>query len=68
MPYKNKEKQKKAMRRIMRKHRAKKKQQKKQARNELLHVFPESEIKVKLPTVHELVFGESKRKKKEKGR
>jgi len=66
MPYKDKEKQKKAMRRIVRNYRAKKKQQKEQAKGELLQVFTENQIKVKLPTVHELVFGKPKKKTKRK--
>jgi len=40
-----------------------KKQQKKQAKEELLKKFSPSQIKIELPTVHELLWGKPKPKK-----
>lgn len=68
MPFKNADKRRQYQKKYKRKERKQKKQKKETAKQELLGVFPESEIKVKLPTVHDLLWGKPKRKEKTRGK
>jgi hypothetical protein len=63
LPFKDKKKAREYKRKYMRDYRKHRKQQKKQAKEELLKKFSPSQIKIELPTVHELVWGKPKPKK-----
>jgi len=66
LPFKDKKKAREYKRKYMRDYRKHRKQQKKQAKEELLKKFSPKQIEIELPTVHDLVWGKPKPKKRKK--
>jgi len=66
LPFKDKEKLRKYQKNWKRKNRAKKKEQKERAMNELLKLFSEDQLRIRIPNTYDLIFGRPQPKKKSK--